>query len=113
YRIVRDRSLAEDVVQEALLKVWQTPERYDPKRGSLRSWLLAIVHHRSIDRLRKLGFTTRLVELTPDIIDYASADPVDVAVATVEREQIHAALATLPNEQRLAIELSYLHGRTH
>src|SRR5687767_603815 len=60
-RILRDRSLAEDVVQDAFLTIWRQPERYDPARGSVRCWLLAIVHHRSIDRLRRLGNSTRLV----------------------------------------------------
>lgn len=112
-RILRDRSFAEDVVQDAFLTIWRQPERYDPARGSVRCWLLAIVHHRSIDKLRRHGHPGRLVQLTPDLIDTAAHDPGDLAVMTLERERVQAALARLPIEQRRAIELSYLHGRTH
>ena len=112
-RMLRDRSYAEDVVQDAFLTLWRQPERYDPERGTVRCWLLAIVRHRSIDKLRRLGISTRIVELTPDIVDRSAPDPVDLAVAALEREHVQAALARLPIEQRRAIEFSYLHGRTH
>jgi RNA polymerase sigma-70 factor (ECF subfamily) len=112
-RIVRDRSLAEDVVQDAFLTIWRQPERYDPSRGSVRCWLLAIIHYRSIDKVRRLAATGKLVELTEDIVDAAAADPGDLAVLAVERDSVRAALDRLPAEQRRAIELSFLHGRTH
>lgn len=112
-RILRDRNLAEDVVQDTFLTLWRQPERYDPSRGTVRCWLLAIVHHRSIDKLRRRGISTRVVELTPDLVDRRAVDPSEIAVLTLEREHVHAALEQLPPEQRRAIELSYLQGRTH
>ncbi|HEX5164253.1 MAG TPA: sigma-70 family RNA polymerase sigma factor [Thermomicrobiales bacterium] len=112
-RIVHDRNHAEDVVQDAFLTLWRQPERYDPARGSVRSWLLAIVHHRSIDKLRRLATNGRLVELTPDIVDHSAVDPSEQAVQAVERDNVRAALDRLPADQRRAIELSFLHGRTH
>jgi RNA polymerase sigma-70 factor (ECF subfamily) len=112
-RVVRDRSLAEDVVQDAFLTIWRQPERYDPTRGSVRCWLLAIVHYRSIDKVRRLTAAGKLVELTTDIIDEAAADPGELAILAVERERVHAALGLLPADQRRAIELSFLQGRTH
>lgn len=112
-RILRDRSYAEDVVQDAFLTLWRQPERYDPGRGTVRCWLLTIVRHRSIDTLRRNRISTRIVELTPDIVDNGAPDPGDLAVATLEREHVQAALARLPIEQRRAIEFSYLQGRTH
>lgn len=112
-RLLHDRSLAEDVVQDAFLTIWRQPERYDAARGTVRCWLLAIVHHRSIDKLRRLAASGRVVELTPDIIDRNAIDPGELAVITLEREHVRAALARLPTDQRRAIELSYLHGRTH
>ena len=113
FRITADATLAEDVVQDAFLTLWRQPERYHPERGTVRSWLLAIVHHRSIDRLRRNGLSKRIVELTPDLVDRSAIDPSDIAVATLEREYIAEALSRLPAEQRRAIELSYLQGRTH
>lgn len=112
-RILRDRSLAEDVVQDAFLTLWRQPERYDPNRGTVRCWLLAIVHHRSIDKVRRLRTSSRIVELTPDIVDRGATDPGELAVMTIEREHVRAALARLPIDQRRAIELSFLQGRTH
>ena len=111
--VLRDRSYAEDVVQDAFLIVWQKPDRYDPSRGSVRSWLLAIVYHRSIDKIRRLRTAGFHVELTPNIVDRSQADPAALAVATIERERVRGALEQLPIEQRQATELSYLHGRTH
>jgi len=112
-RILRDRCLAEDVVQDAFLTLWRQPDRYDPLRGTVRCWLLAIIHHRSIDRLRRQGISTRFVELTPDIVDRRAVDPSELAVESLQHEQVRTALAQLPVDQRRAIELSYLHGRTH
>lgn len=112
-RVLRDRSYAEDVVQETFLIVWRQPDRYDPARGSVRSWLMAIVHHRSIDKIRRLRATGIHVELTPNIVDRSEVDPADLAVAALEHERVRGALEQLPTEQRRAIELSFLYGRTH
>jgi RNA polymerase sigma-70 factor (ECF subfamily) len=113
WRIVRDRGLAEDIVQEAFLTLWRQPERFDPCRGTARGWLLAIVHHRSIDHVRRMSTAGRAVELGTDLVDYRVIDPSDLAVDAIQREQVRAALECLPAEQREAIELSFLHGRTH
>jgi RNA polymerase sigma-70 factor (ECF subfamily) len=111
-RIVRDRSMAEDIVQDAYLTLWRQPDRFDPRRGSVRGWLLTIVHHKSVDRLRRQSRAHRVVELTAECID-DTADPGDLAVQSVERDQLRAALDRLPAFQRRAIELAFLHGRTH
>lgn len=112
-RIVRDRTLAEDVVQDAFLTLWRQPERFDPARGTARGWLLAIVHHRSIDRVRRVAAIGRPVELSPDMVDERAGDPSELAWESIRREQVRAALDRLPDEQRRAIELSFLQGRTH
>lgn len=112
-RILHNRNDAEDVLQDVFLTLWRQPERYDPERGTVRGWLLAIVHHRSIDRLRRLRTSARFVELTPDVVDRNAEDPMNLAIAALGREHVSSALAQLPAEQRQAIELSFLHGRTH
>lgn len=53
YRLIGDAGLAEDVVQEVLLSLWEHPQRYDPMRGTLRTWVLSAVHHRAVDRIRR------------------------------------------------------------
>jgi RNA polymerase sigma-70 factor (ECF subfamily) len=112
-KIVRDHGLAEDVVQDAFMTLWRQPDRFDPTRGTARGWLLAIVHHRSIDKLRRSKLANRTVELSPNLVDEHSADPFDQAVENIQSEQLRAALNKLPSDQRRAIELSFLHGRTH
>lgn len=52
-RVVRHPHLAEEIVQEAFLSVWRHPDAFDPQRGSVRSWLLAMVHHRAVDAVRR------------------------------------------------------------
>ncbi|HET7702213.1 MAG TPA: sigma-70 family RNA polymerase sigma factor [Candidatus Limnocylindrales bacterium] len=112
-RITADASLAEDVVQEAFLGVWRNAGKYVTGRGSVKTWLLAIVHHRAVDAVRRRRPTTELPEREavpppalrlPDIWD-------DVA-AGLDREEIAAAMATLSEVQREAIELAYWGGLT-
>jgi RNA polymerase sigma-70 factor (ECF subfamily) len=112
-KILHDRALAEDVVQDAFLTVWRQPERFDPTKGNAKGWLLAFVHHRSVDRLRRLTVRGFVGELSPNVLDEDAPDPADVAFATMTREQITVALGRLPADQRRAIELSYLQGWTH
>jgi len=112
-KILRDRSLAEDIVQDAFLAIWRQPERFDPSKGTPRGWLMAIVHHRSIDRLRRSVVSGRTTELTPNLIDTRVADPSEAAFESIRSDYLLAALNHLPIDQRRAIELSFIQGRTH
>lgn len=112
-RITADATLAEDVVQEAYLGAWRNAARYVEGRGSVKTWLLSIVHHRAVDAIRRRRPTIELPDredipppgLTlPDIWS-------DVA-ANLDREAVRAALGTLSAVQREAIELAYFGGLT-
>jgi RNA polymerase sigma-70 factor (ECF subfamily) len=112
-RITADASLAEDVVQDAFLGVWRNASRYVEGRGSVKTWLLSIVHHRAVDAVRRRRPTTVLPE-REDVPPPALTLPdiwQDVA-AGLDREAIAAALATLSDVQREAIELAYWGGLT-
>ena len=115
YRMVGRRSAAEDVVQEAFLNLWRSGARYERSRGSVRTWLLGIVHHRAIDALRRATVHDKRRTGDEDIAERLEApERTDVEVA--RREEAHtvrAAMDTLPAEQSQVIELAYFGGFTH
>ena len=114
-RILGDPSRAEDVVQEAFLKVWHSAGRFDARRGSLRTWVITVVRNRSIDYLRGRGAHERQErEIPPDAeAKGGGSDPWREVAASFEREAILQALASLPPEQRQAVELAYFGGYSH
>jgi RNA polymerase sigma-70 factor (ECF subfamily) len=115
YRICGQRSLAEDVVQEALISLWRSGARYDRDRGSVRTWALGIVHNRAIDALRRRAVRERGV-LSDEGIEERIVAPerTDVEVARRdEAREIRDALDQLPEEQSRVIELAYFGGLTH
>ena len=114
-RISADDALAEDVVQEAFLGAWRAADRYVTGKGSVRTWLLSIVHHRAIDALRRRRPTSEL----PDELEGArTPDPLvtpDVwreVAGNLDRAAVLAALNTLSDVQREALELAYFSGLT-
>jgi RNA polymerase sigma-70 factor, ECF subfamily len=110
YRIVGERSVAEDVVQEALLSIWRSGTRFDRTRGSVRAWLLGIVRNRAIDALRREG--GRAPRLTLD--ERPSSDRTEEQALHGEtRAEVRGALQQLPREQSRVIELAFFGGFTH
>lgn len=114
-RIVGDPGRAEDVVQEVLVSVWRKPDRYDPARGSFRTWLMTLVRNRSIDSLR--GTWRRQggdMELGDDLQDLSGhSDPWPAVALSLERDVLREALASLPADQRQAVELAHYGGLSH
>jgi RNA polymerase sigma-70 factor (ECF subfamily) len=115
YRIVGRQATAEDVVQEALLSIWRSRLRYDQTRGSVRTWILGIVHNRAIDGLRRSSVHDRRREQL-DVVEerFEARERTDVEVARREEARsVRGALGALPAEQRKTIELAYFGGFTH
>jgi RNA polymerase sigma-70 factor, ECF subfamily len=115
YRMTGNRTAAEDVVQEAFLSLWRSGARYDRARGSVRTWVLGIVHNRSIDALRRALVHSRRRASDEGIEErFAAPDRTDVEVARRdEAREVREALVTLPPEQARVIELAYFGGFTH
>lgn len=115
YRMTGRRAAAEDVVQEAFLSIWRAGARYDHTRGSVRTWVLGIVHHRAIDALRRsLRHDTRRASDEGLEERFEAPDRTDVAAARREEAaEVRDALAALPDEQSKVIELAYFGGFSH
>lgn len=114
YRILQDASSSEEVVQDAFLRVWRQAGTFDPDRGQVRSWVLSIVHHRAIDLLRgKAGRRRQEVAIEDVERTLTGGDTWSQVSRTLERESVLEAVASLPAEQRRAIELAYFQGLTH
>lgn len=115
YRMCGRRAMAEDVVQEAFLSLWRSGARYDPARGSVRSWLLRVVHNRAIDVFRRSTLRDGRDVHDETAAERLAADElVEVEVARREDvRQVRGALAELPADQRRVIELAYFGGFSH
>jgi RNA polymerase sigma-70 factor, ECF subfamily len=115
YRMCGRQAMAEDIVQDAFLSLWRSGVRYDRARGSVRTWVLSVVHNRAIDAFRREGTRDRR-----DVHDEGLAERVaspELTDVEVERRDeafhVRMALEELPSEQRKVIELAYFGGFTH
>src|SRR5215208_1863186 len=114
YRMMGERQASEDLAQDAFLKVWRSASSYRAERGSVRTWILSIVHNRGIDQIRSQASRRRRQEEME-----ASAPRSQPSEAFAEtwrnsqREQVREALGTLPPEQLKILELAYFSGYTH
>ena len=115
YRMCGSRSLAEDVAQEAFLSIWRSGGRYDRARGSVRTWVLGIVHNRAIDALRRTVVQERRRASDEGIEErFEARERTEVEAARREEAStIRGMLQTLPDEQSRVIELAYFGGFTH
>jgi RNA polymerase sigma-70 factor (ECF subfamily) len=112
-RVLRDRALAEEVVQEVFLKLWNQPERFDPERGTLRSFMLAQAHGRSVDLLRSESARRAREEREARETAEAGYDLEHAVLDLTVAEQIRTALSSLQEGEREAIELAYFGGHTY
>lgn len=114
YRMMGERQAAEDLVQEAFLQVWRAAGSYRAERGSVRTWMLSIVHHRGIDQLRSSASRRRIQDRVQATAP--TSQPSEGFAETwrnSQREQVREALRGLPPEQLNVLELAYFSGYTH
>jgi RNA polymerase sigma-70 factor (ECF subfamily) len=112
-RVLADRVLAEEIVQEVFLRLWRDPARFDPERGSMRAWLCAQVHGKSVDLLRaetaRRAREERDALRNPAVNDDLEREVMDLT----EGEAVRRALVSLSDAEREVIELAYFGGHTY
>src|SRR5215210_6357977 len=114
YRMMGERQAAEDLAQDAFLKVWRGASSYRAERGSVRTWILSIVHNRGIDQIRSQASRRRAQERIE--ASAPRSQPSEAFAETLrnsQRDQVREALNTLPTEQLKILELAYFSGYTH
>ena len=114
YRMMGERQAAEDIVQDAFLKIWRATRSYRSERGSVRTWLLSVVHNRGIDQLRSSASRRRTQEkIEASAPTSQPSEAFSECWRNAQREQVREALKTLPQEQLKVLELAYFSGYTH
>lgn len=113
-RVVGDRTLAEEVVQEVFVHLWRTPGGFDPDRGTMRAYLLALTHGRSVDLVRS-EVARRKREEREATYDPPAPQALDETVVheVAVVEEVRGAMAVLPDQERRPIELAYYGGHTY
>jgi RNA polymerase sigma-70 factor, ECF subfamily len=112
-RVLRDRDLAEEVTQEVFLRLWNRPERFDPERGSLRSFLLADTHGRSVDLLRAEAARRNREEREAKLDVSPGYDLEAEITSRAVSRQVREALEALSDDERRAIVLAYYGGHSY
>jgi RNA polymerase sigma-70 factor, ECF subfamily len=114
YRMLGERQAAEDLAQDAFIKVWRGASSYRTERGSVRTWILSIVHNHSIDQLRANATRRRMQEkIEASALRSQPSEAFAESWRNSQRDQVREALNTLPAEQLKILELAYFSGYTH
>ncbi len=113
-RLIRNPSHSEEVAQEVFLEMWRDSGRFDPQKGSARSWIFTIAHRKAVDRVRHVEASRRRDQAHWEGRATPSYDSTsEQAVASIEGQRVRAALDRLPLAQRQAVDLAYFGGLTH
>lgn len=112
-RVLRDPAMSEEVTQEVFVELWRTAGRFDPERAAVSTWAVTIARRRAVDRVRReQSQRDRIARAGTRRIGDA-ADAADLAMAGLEAQHVEQAIAELPPDQRVVIEMAFLDGDTH
>ncbi len=114
-RMMRDRQAAEDVTQDIFVQVWRRAASFDARRGSPTAWIMMIARTRILDRLRSRRAGVVLKPMGENLPDAPAAEdwPIDLAISQEDAATVRQALASLPPDQKQAVELAFFEGLTH
>ena len=112
-RILRNKELAEDVLQESFVVIWERASGFDPERGSAMSWLVTIVRHRAIDAIRRLGARPEGASVGDDALAFLAAGSDTSADRGAIRHALDRCLEQLDEQPRTAVIYAYAFGFTH
>ena len=112
-RVLGDETLSEDVTQDVFVRLWTEPGRFDPNRGPLRAYLLAMAHSRAVERVRAEESLRRRHETASRQPSVTMDDPDRVVLARDVEVAVRHALADLPDAQRVPIEMAYFEGLSY
>lgn len=116
-KIVGDSKVAEEIIQEVFLSIWNKADTYRLDEAKVRTWLTSIARNRAIDVLRKQRVRPEQYSISWDDVSFRSFDtpnnPEESTETNLRRDRIHNAIELLPNDQRQALTLSYFYGMSH
>jgi len=112
-RALSDATLAEEVTQDVFVRLWEQPDRFDPARGSMRSFLMAIAHSRAVERVRAEDSVRRRHAALHQQPPRQSPDPAQIVASSEVHDAVQRALKELPLDQRTAIEMAYFDGLSY
>lgn len=110
FRVLRDEALAEDVTQEVFVSFWRSPDKFDPERGTLRTFLMTLAHRRAVDTVRSEEARYRREEKVPDDVQ---PDIEEQVWQSSLSDAVRAAMDELPDTEREAIALAYFGGLSY
>lgn len=113
-RMLGDPAEAQDTTQDVFVNLWFKAGTFHPERGTIRGWILAMAHHRVVDRVRQQrrarNIQDAMIQEAFSNVDFIGEEVVEAATWAEERERVRRALDTLPPEQREVVELAYYQG---
>ncbi len=113
-RVLSDEVLAQDVTQDVFVRLWERPERFDPARGTLRSFLLTMTHSRAVEKVRsEEAMRRRHLSDAERTTPAPETDPAGMLDERVAAQEVRGALGELPPNERIPIELAYFEGLSY